>query len=70
MGSKGRLREGADADIVVFDPDSVTDRATYEHSTRASAGIHHVIVAGTFVVRDGMLVEDARPGLPVKSASP
>jgi hypothetical protein len=29
-----------------------------------------VIVAGTFVVRDGMLVEDARPGLPVKSASP
>ena len=59
------MQAGADADLVVFDEVGVTDRATYDASTRPSAGIAHVIVGGTFVVRDGALVPDALPGRPV-----
>jgi N-acyl-D-aspartate/D-glutamate deacylase len=67
LRGKGRLRPGGDADIVVFDPDAVTDRASYQHSTRPSAGIRHVLVNGAFVVREGDLVADARPGRPVRA---
>jgi N-acyl-D-aspartate/D-glutamate deacylase len=64
---KGRVRAGCDADIVVFDPAAITDRASYDDSTRPSAGIRHVLVNGTFVVRDGDVVTDARPGRPVRA---
>jgi cytosine/adenosine deaminase-related metal-dependent hydrolase len=68
MRRKGRLHEGMDADVVVFDPATITDRASYRHSTRPSAGIRHVLVNGAFVVRDGAIVPDARPGRPVRAA--
>jgi hypothetical protein len=59
---KGRLQVGADADITVFDPAVVIDRATYENPYQASAGINHVIVNGELVVRDGELLDDVFPG--------
>jgi len=59
---KGRIRVGADADLTVFDPATVIDRATFEDSHQASEGIPFVLVEGTFVVRDGALVEGALPG--------
>jgi len=58
----GRLQQGAQADIVVFDPDSVRDRATFRASTEASAGVRYLVVAGTIVVDDGRIVEGAVPG--------
>ena len=67
MRRKGRLRPGADADVLVLDPATLTDRATYAHSTRPSAGIRHVLVNGAFVVRDGSIVTGARPGRPVRA---
>jgi N-acyl-D-aspartate/D-glutamate deacylase len=67
MRRKGRLQAGMDADVVVFDPETITDRASYGHSTRPSAGIRHVLVNGTFVVRDGGIVAEARPGRPVRA---
>jgi N-acyl-D-aspartate/D-glutamate deacylase len=67
LRGKGRLQPGGDADVVVFDPDAVTDRASYRHSTHPSAGIRHVLVNGAFVVREGDLVADARPGRPVRA---
>jgi N-acyl-D-aspartate/D-glutamate deacylase len=67
MRRKGRLQVGLDADVVVFDPETITDRASYRHSTRPSAGIRHVLVNGTFVVRDGDIVADARPGRAVRA---
>jgi hypothetical protein len=69
MRRKGRLQAGLDADIVVFDPETITDQASYRHSTRPSLGIRHVLVNGTFVVRDGTLAGDARPGRPVRADS-
>ena len=68
MARKGRIQVGADADLVVFDPETITDRASYDEPTLTSVGIHHVFVAGVPVVRDGTLLVDARPGRPVRGA--
>ena len=66
MPSKGRLSVGADADIAVFDPAKVTDRATFESPARYSEGIPYVIVNGTVVVNRGELVPNVAPGRGVK----
>lgn len=59
---KGRLRVGADADITIFDPERVIDRATYEEPLRTSEGIRFVLVNGVVVIREGQLVEGVHPG--------
>jgi hypothetical protein len=66
MRRKGRVQVGADADLVVFDPANIADRATYTEAV-PSAGITHVLVGGVFVVRDGDLVPTALPGRPIRS---
>jgi dihydroorotase len=66
MAAKGRLRAGADADITVFDPATVIDRATYEDAGVPSAGIPWVVVGGQVVV-DGGNVTAARPGRAVRA---
>lgn len=66
MRRKGRIQVGADADITVFDADAIIDKATFTE-LRPSEGIHHVLVAGEFVVRDSKLDPSAFPGKPVRS---
>jgi dihydroorotase len=68
MRNKGRMRTGADADITVFDPAVVIDRATFAEPAQSSAGIVHVIVNGTFVVRSENLVQAASPGVAIRRA--
>jgi dihydroorotase len=59
---KGRIRVGADADITVFDPARVIDKATYEKPLQYSEGIQFVLVNGVAVVKDGRLVDGVFPG--------
>jgi N-acyl-D-aspartate/D-glutamate deacylase len=67
MRNKGRLRVGADADLVVFDPARVIDRSTYQRQSLPPDGISHVIVAGIEVVSNGHIVEGASPGRAVRA---
>jgi N-acyl-D-aspartate/D-glutamate deacylase len=66
MATKGRIRAGADADLTIFDPATVIDKATYEDATIPSAGIPYVIVGGQVVVDAGQ-VTAARPGRAVRA---
>ncbi len=66
MRRKGRLSQGADADIVVFDADRVRERATYQDPAQYSEGFHYVLVNGVVVVDAGKLNEALRPGGPVR----
>jgi hypothetical protein len=69
MRKKGRLQEGCDADLIVFDPEHITDRSTYLDSTRPSEGIAHVLVNGSFVVRQGSIIEGSFPGRPIYAST-
>ena len=66
MRKKGRLQIGMDADIVVFDPATVADRATYQDSNQPAVGVQTVLVNGGFVVQDGELVLNAPHGEPIR----
>jgi dihydroorotase len=66
MRAKGRIKVGADADLTLFDPARVIDRATFENPAQYSEGITHVLVNGIFVVRDGKLVEGIKPGAAIR----
>ena len=59
---KGRIRVGADADITVFDPNRIIDKATYEKPLQYSEGIQFLLVNGVAVVKDGLLVDGVFPG--------
>lgn len=59
---KGRIRVAADADITIFDPARVIDKATYEEPLQYSDGIQFVLVNGVPVVKDGQIVEGVLPG--------
>jgi N-acyl-D-aspartate/D-glutamate deacylase len=62
MRQKGRIKVGSDADIAVFDPSRVIDKATFDKPAQYSDGFRDVLVGGVFVVRDGQLQESATPG--------
>ena len=67
MATKGRLATGMDADITIFDPLTVDDRATYTRPGQYSAGIIHVLVNGEAIVRDGEVLVSQFPGKAVRS---
>ena len=62
---KGRIQPGADADLIVFDLQTVADRSTYSRPTETSTGMKYVLVQGTPIVEDGRLVPDVLPGKPI-----
>ncbi len=59
---KGRIRVGADADVTIFDPARVIDKATFDEPLQYSEGIPFVLVNGVFVVKDSQLVDGVHPG--------
>ncbi len=59
---KGRIQEGADADVVVFDQQVIVDRATYDKPAEPSVGVRYLLVGGTVVVDQGAVVTGVAPG--------
>jgi N-acyl-D-aspartate/D-glutamate deacylase len=66
MRDKGRLRPGADADIAMFDFETLTDRAEFSAMNRPAEGVKHLLVNGQAVISDGIMDVAARPGQPVR----
>ncbi len=67
MKNKGRVKVGADADLVVFNPDTVLDKGTFEDPAQYPEGIRHVVVNGAAVLVEGNLVEGKLPGRPIRA---
>ncbi len=59
---KGRMQEGADADIVVFDAATISDRSTFTKPMEPSVGVRYLVVGGTIVVDEGKIVPGVFPG--------
>jgi len=68
LRNRGQLRPEWAADLVIFDPDRVQDRSSFESPHRYAAGIAHVFVNGQPVVRDGQLT-GATPGRVLRKTS-
>lgn len=62
LQDRGVIRKGAFADITVFDPKTVSNKATFEDPFHLSEGIEHVIINGEPVLSQGKYSLDARPG--------
>jgi N-acyl-D-aspartate/D-glutamate deacylase len=67
MRNKGRIRPGADADLTIFDPQTISDRSTFQEPAKYAEGVRFVIVNGVVIVKDGQLQPDLHPGHPVRA---
>lgn len=68
MKKKGRLQKGMDADIVVFDPETISDVGTYQEPNQPAVGVKWLLVNGQPLVDQGKLILDASPGQPIRRA--
>jgi N-acyl-D-glutamate deacylase len=66
MKKKGRLQKGMDADIVVFDPETIRDVGTYEKPNQPAVGVQSLVVNGELVIQGGELILDSGPGQPIR----
>ncbi len=65
MRYKGRIQIGADADITIFNPNTIIDKATFEKGLAFSEGIEYVIVNGVLVLKNGKTITNVFPGQPI-----
>jgi dihydroorotase/N-acyl-D-amino-acid deacylase len=66
LADRGRIEVGAIADITVFDPDTIVDKATFDDPHQYAEGVHYVFVNGEPVLLDGEMT-GARPGRVLRS---
>ncbi|KDN27468.1 D-glutamate deacylase [Vibrio fortis] len=68
MKKKARLQPGMDADVIVFDPETVGEKGTFVEPLQTSQGMQHVLVNGSFVIEDEELNVNAFPGKAIRGA--
>ncbi|MBG99515.1 MAG: D-glutamate deacylase [Solibacterales bacterium] len=68
MRNKGCVRVGADADLVVFNPETVIDTGTFENPAQHPEGIRHVLVNGAAVLIESEIVKGVFPGRAIRGA--
>ncbi|MBW4936030.1 amidohydrolase family protein [Marinobacter sp. F4206] len=66
MKKKGRLQVGCDADVIVFDLNTIKDNATFVAPAQLSSGQRHVVVNGVPIIEEGERIGDAKPGRPIR----
>ena len=67
MKKKGRIRVGADADLVIFDAQNVIDKSTFDEPAKYAEGIKYVLVNGVLIVKDGQVQPGVFPGRPIRA---
>ena len=67
MKDKGRIRTGADADLAIFDAETIIDRATFQEPARETTGMKFVIINGVTIVKDGKIQPNVHPGGPIRA---
>lgn len=67
MKNKGRIRVGADADLTIFDPQTISDRSTFQDPAQPSVGVRFVVVNGVLLVKDGQLQTNVHPGVAIRA---
>jgi N-acyl-D-aspartate/D-glutamate deacylase len=67
MKNKGRIRAGADADLTIFDPQTISDQSTFQEPAKEAIGVRFVIVNGVMVVKEGQLQSNVHPGAPIRA---
>ena len=67
MAKKGRMQVGMDADITIFNPETVKDNATFQQAGLPSTGIPYVLVNGTVVVKDSKVLKGVYPGQAIRN---
>ena len=66
MRKKGRLQKGMDADIIVFDPATVNDNASFTEPNQVSSGMKYVLVNGVLLIEKEQLNLQVKPGQPIR----
>lgn len=66
MDRKGRLQVGMDADVTVFDPETIIDHATIDNSVAPSTGVKFLLVNGEMVIENGIMNTKVHPGQPIR----
>jgi N-acyl-D-glutamate deacylase len=63
---KGRLKKGMDADVVIFNPDTISDVGTYTASNQLALNVQSMLINNALAAADGKLIFDAAPGQPIR----